>query len=139
MPDFPNEQEVSLPPRPDEPLASDCCGSGCNPCVFDIYEKELKVWESECKFLLEDKTSQSTQSNLSEVASCLSQFVFTPFEILSIHKVSVNTAIYRFKLPEGSSLGLKVGQHIIARYEMEPSLYVCVRLVSITRFRPTKL
>ncbi|MGH8600275.1 MAG: oxidoreductase-like domain-containing protein [Burkholderiales bacterium] len=29
--------EPPLPPAPDE-----CCGSGCNPCVFDLYEEALE-------------------------------------------------------------------------------------------------
>ena len=28
---------------PVPPLDSDCCGSGCTPCIFDIYEQELKI------------------------------------------------------------------------------------------------
>lgn len=40
--------EVSLPTKPEPPADSDCCGSGCIPCVFDIYEQELKIWEQEC-------------------------------------------------------------------------------------------
>jgi hypothetical protein len=37
------------PPRPDD---SACCGQGCNPCIFDLYELEraryeakLRAWE----------------------------------------------------------------------------------------------
>ena len=37
-----------LPDKPEEPLQSDCCGEGCTPCVFDIYDQELKRWEQEC-------------------------------------------------------------------------------------------
>jgi hypothetical protein len=29
--------EPSLQPAPDE-----CCGSGCNPCVFDLYDEALE-------------------------------------------------------------------------------------------------
>jgi hypothetical protein len=28
------------PTPPVEPALEDCCGSGCVPCVFDIYERE---------------------------------------------------------------------------------------------------
>ena len=34
--------DLRLPERPVEPDPSDCCGSGCTPCVFDIYEVDLK-------------------------------------------------------------------------------------------------
>jgi Oxidoreductase-like protein, N-terminal len=37
------------PPRPDE---NACCGQGCNPCIFDLYEMareryatKLRAWE----------------------------------------------------------------------------------------------
>ena len=36
---------ISTPPRPEPPLASDCCGSGCLRCVNDIYAEELAEWE----------------------------------------------------------------------------------------------
>lgn len=32
--------------RPVEPLPSQCCGSGCSPCVFDLYHRELARWEA---------------------------------------------------------------------------------------------
>ncbi|MBA1149539.1 oxidoreductase [Ectothiorhodospiraceae bacterium WFHF3C12] len=34
-----------LPPKPEpEP----CCGSGCDPCVLEIYEEALERWERRC-------------------------------------------------------------------------------------------
>jgi hypothetical protein len=43
-------------PRPEPPIPpelEDCCNSGCNPCVFDLYENlveryrtELAAWEA---------------------------------------------------------------------------------------------
>ncbi|PNJ54011.1 CYB5RL isoform 3, partial [Pongo abelii] len=32
--------------RPMEPLPSQCCGSGCSPCVFDLYHRDLARWEA---------------------------------------------------------------------------------------------
>ncbi|XP_045465598.1 NADH-cytochrome b5 reductase-like [Harmonia axyridis] len=29
---------------PIEPQVSDCCNSGCNPCIFDVYEEQLKKY-----------------------------------------------------------------------------------------------
>ena len=31
-----DEEEAWLQLRPVEPLPSQCCGSGCSPCVFDV-------------------------------------------------------------------------------------------------------
>ena len=43
-------------PRPVEPLPpnfEDCCGNGCDPCIFDLYDAEreryrvaLREWEA---------------------------------------------------------------------------------------------
>ncbi|MEM5399141.1 MULTISPECIES: oxidoreductase-like domain-containing protein [Paraburkholderia] len=53
---------MSLPPRPDDdprpqppecPDNDDCCHSGCDPCIFDLYDEEfgryraaLAAWEA---------------------------------------------------------------------------------------------
>lgn len=34
------------PQPPVEPALEDCCRSGCNPCVFDIYAEELARYEA---------------------------------------------------------------------------------------------
>jgi hypothetical protein len=33
------------PQPPCEPALEDCCRSGCNPCVFDLYEQALERYE----------------------------------------------------------------------------------------------
>ena len=43
---FQDEENLDYEPGrsiPVPPLDSDCCGSGCTPCIFDIYEQELKI------------------------------------------------------------------------------------------------
>ena len=40
------ERYCELLARPQSPSPEDCCGSGCNPCVLDIYEQELRIWKS---------------------------------------------------------------------------------------------
>ena len=37
--------QAYLPDEPEEPLPSDCCGSGCSPCVYDLYHEELLLWK----------------------------------------------------------------------------------------------
>jgi hypothetical protein len=41
------------PTPPDSPLPSDCCGGGCDRCVYDLhdealerYRKELAEWQA---------------------------------------------------------------------------------------------
>lgn len=33
------------PPRPELPEPGDCCGGGCERCVFDVYEDHLREWQ----------------------------------------------------------------------------------------------
>ncbi len=44
-------EPIKLPPAPREPELDECCGSGCDPCVFDLYEQRLERWESRCEAL----------------------------------------------------------------------------------------
>jgi len=39
-------------PRPEEPVEPDlneCCGNGCEPCVFDTYAEERRAWQQALK------------------------------------------------------------------------------------------
>ncbi|XP_072830505.1 NADH-cytochrome b5 reductase-like isoform X8 [Vicugna pacos] len=36
-----DDEEAWLQLRPVEPLPSQCCGAGCSPCVFDLYQQDL--------------------------------------------------------------------------------------------------
>lgn len=36
-----------IPPRKPEPY--ECCGTGCIPCVMDIYEEELWQYEKDLR------------------------------------------------------------------------------------------
>lgn len=57
-----DDEEAWLQLRPVEPLPSQCCGSGCSPCVFDLYHRDLARWEaaraSKDRGLLKGKESQ---------------------------------------------------------------------------------
>jgi hypothetical protein len=33
------------PEPPARPRATDCCGGGCSPCIFEVYEIELERYE----------------------------------------------------------------------------------------------
>jgi hypothetical protein len=37
----------SPPARPERPSIDECCNSGCNPCIFDLYEEALERYDSE--------------------------------------------------------------------------------------------
>ena len=38
---------LKLPDKPDKPLPSECCDSGCENCVFFYYAEAIKRWEAE--------------------------------------------------------------------------------------------
>lgn len=40
------EQGPELPPKPEPPDPSECCGSGCDPCILELYDDELERWEA---------------------------------------------------------------------------------------------
>ena len=42
---------MELPPRPEEPLPGECCGRGCERCVYVYYEEALQRWEEKVALL----------------------------------------------------------------------------------------
>ncbi|CAH1773595.1 unnamed protein product [Owenia fusiformis] len=106
-----NVVDYDLPDPPEEPLQSDCCGTGCSPCVFDIYDQDMKLWEKQCQRI---KSGEKTAC-FKNTHPVISTSTYTPFTIESIHRESHDSFIYRFPLPQNTSLGLTVGQHIILR------------------------
>ena len=37
------------PAAPQKPAAADCCGGGCEPCIFEIYAEELARYQEALK------------------------------------------------------------------------------------------
>ncbi|XP_072830500.1 NADH-cytochrome b5 reductase-like isoform X3 [Vicugna pacos] len=107
-----DDEEAWLQLRPVEPLPSQCCGAGCSPCVFDLYQQDLARWEaaraSKDRSLLGGKESQSCPSKLSPET-------FLAFRISAMDKLTKDTYRVRFALPRNSQLGLRPGQHLILR------------------------
>ncbi|XP_008072461.1 NADH-cytochrome b5 reductase-like [Carlito syrichta] len=105
-------EEAWLQLRPVEPLSSQCCGSGCSPCVFDLYHRDLARWEaalaSKDRSLLSGHESQSCPSKLSPET-------FLAFRISAVDKLTQDTYCIRFALPGNCPLGLRPGQHLILR------------------------
>jgi len=91
------ESEIDL--EPCKPSELDCCGSGCNPCILDIYEQEKKI-----------SRHSSTVSS-----SHLNPEHYSSFQIVDIIQHTEDTNIYRWKLNENEKLGHSAGQHLIIR------------------------
>lgn len=90
--------------KPQEPLESDCCGQGCNPCVFDIYRQDLARWEK--------------ASNNSASPSGFGPDTYWPFELTAILPETPDTNVYRFS----GVCGAEAGQHLIARVTTDDQL-----------------
>ncbi|XP_024595010.1 NADH-cytochrome b5 reductase-like isoform X2 [Neophocaena asiaeorientalis asiaeorientalis] len=107
-----DDEEAWLQLRPVEPLPSQCCGSGCSPCVFDLYQRDLASWEaaraSKDRSLLSGEETQSCPSKLSPET-------FLAFCISATDRLTKDTYLVRFALPGNSRLGLRPGQHLILR------------------------
>ena len=37
------------PTPPEQPDDSECCRSGCDPCIFDLYQDELEEYREKLK------------------------------------------------------------------------------------------
>ncbi|KAL1501484.1 hypothetical protein ABEB36_006797 [Hypothenemus hampei] len=77
---------MECPIKPDE---SDCCNSGCNPCILDAYEEELKKFQA-C-LLNKEKKIQSQCSN------CLSPTAYSEFCLIAIIPHTTNSKLFTFQ------------------------------------------
>ncbi|CAL1541399.1 unnamed protein product [Lymnaea stagnalis] len=105
----------NLPEPPERPLPKDCCGSGCVPCVFDIYEQELAMWEAECKSLNAYERNDDIAVQACNKGVGLKPDKYCDFTILSVLQETPDILRFRCSVPNNTSLGLLMGQHIIAR------------------------
>lgn len=101
----------------EKPLPSDCCGSGCTPCVFDIYEDYLQSKKDD------KKTSNCSDGNLLRI-DLLSITRFKPFRLIEKQKLSENVFLLRFQALENirtdqneisGILPYNIGQHLFLR------------------------
>ena len=55
---------MELPPEPEKPLNSDCCGGGsCCPCVWDVYYEKYREWQDACHKLKESQKAENDLKN----------------------------------------------------------------------------
>ena len=45
-------KNIEYPPCPEKPAPSECCGRGCERCVFVYYEEALERWENTVQRLI---------------------------------------------------------------------------------------
>jgi len=47
MPVEPSSRADPPPVPPEPPLPSDCCGGGCERCVYELYDQALERYQAE--------------------------------------------------------------------------------------------
>ncbi|KCV71118.1 hypothetical protein H696_02068 [Fonticula alba] len=67
-------------PRPTMPADSDCCGTGCEPCVFDLYDRDLAAWKRRRL-----GAGSGAGSSVDPAAAPLDQQEFRPFVAARVH------------------------------------------------------
>lgn len=104
----------------EKPLPSDCCGSGCTPCVFEIYEDHLQSMKKQ------QKKSNCSNGNILR-KDLLSTTRFKPFRLIEKNKLSEDVFLLRFQAIENirkeqnkiskisGILPYNIGQHLFLR------------------------
>lgn len=92
---------------PIRPNDSDCCGSGCDPCIFDVYEKQLKIYEA-------SKNNGALASAPSK--NCLSLTSYTEFSLIDRKPHTNSTFLFTFCYETNNpdaNLSYRPGQHFL--------------------------
>ncbi|CAG9785217.1 unnamed protein product [Diatraea saccharalis] len=95
--------------EPVEPNKEDCCNSGCNPCIFDVYEKQLLLYK---RFLRGDKI-------VKPVRNAISQLSYAKFSLTKSVKVSNVHKLLLFQqtlLDNNSEVHWNPGDHFLLKY-----------------------
>lgn len=71
------------PPKPDE---SDCCNSGCNRCILDVYEEQLKKYKN--------KTLNTKDTNKK---NCMSLTTYATFKFIKRVEHTADTCLLTFQ------------------------------------------
>lgn len=107
-------------PPPEPPSESDCCGTGCSPCVLDVYDKEYALWKR-----------RQAGENLDQLRrDLLSVTTHKTFEIISIKQLNEDIYMYTFAATPQTE----------GRLPITYTQYVHIRLDGITRpYTPVNL
>lgn len=99
------------PVKPDD---SDCCNSGCHPCIFDVYEEQLKRYRN-----LMGKSSEIK----ADYKNCISSTSYTRFILCNIKKHTNDTFFYTFMYANSNKqtdnelkLQYSPGQHFLLKH-----------------------
>ncbi|XP_034234992.1 NADH-cytochrome b5 reductase-like [Thrips palmi] len=118
--------ELLLPDRPEEPLPSDCCNSGCTPCILDVYDDLVKEWEDKCNRLKLGAAGFDVNRSFNEPA--LFQTKYSPFRIAFIKPLSNDTSIFRFQAVKKDSDSDEMSyRDLETNLDLKPSQYLILQ------------
>lgn len=97
--------------KPIEPDKEDCCGSGCNPCIFDIYERQLILYKKHLE-------SGQCINDVSLPNNGISQLQYTVFNVVKNIPVchSHNCIIFKRKSVDNNKVWWKPGDHFLYKF-----------------------
>ncbi|XP_044763165.1 NADH-cytochrome b5 reductase-like [Coccinella septempunctata] len=72
---------------PDKPADSDCCNSGCNPCILDVYEEQLKNYN----------LKKYQDGNSQQYDNCIHPSSYSVFKLVNREKHTPNSYIFKFE------------------------------------------
>lgn len=88
---------------PTKPDIADCCNSGCNPCILDVYEEQIKKYKNRLK-------------NFKDVPqqNCISLTSYSTFVLKKVEVVSHSVRFFTFKYLKihNSSISPKINQRL---------------------------
>ncbi|CAK1603990.1 unnamed protein product [Parnassius mnemosyne] len=97
--------------QPEEPNKEDCCNSGCSPCIFEVYEKQLRLYKNfqECGEILDQKENG------------ISQLEYTTFTVINVNSLCDFHKIITFKKlnkekNEIQKIWWNPGDHFLLKY-----------------------
>lgn len=95
---------------PLEPSKDDCCNSGCHPCIFDVFEKQLKLYQ---QFI---ESGTKLPDDLSE--NGISQTEYTKYQLIQATEVCDSHKLLVFKSisVDSKKVRWKPGDHFLLKY-----------------------
>jgi len=141
-----NDEVNLLPPKPTEPLDSECCGTGCSPCVFDIYKKQLERWQKDCDELRLGRTVVNYKKNkdTDTIDLLISPEEYKSFNLMKIEPESPTSKIYTFSSSspidkktlssfhllriDNNNFPVRMGQHVLLRVNGVCRQYTILRV-----------
>ncbi|XP_045446508.1 NADH-cytochrome b5 reductase-like [Melitaea cinxia] len=98
---------------PIEPREEECCNSGCNPCIFDVYQRQLELYQNNNK----DSDHTNDQNGISEL-EYTAFIVIDTIQICKAHKI---VKLKKLNNEECMNVWWNPGDHFLVKYTSKQS------------------